>query len=197
MNMILASTSIYRKNLLASTGLSFQSVSPLLDEESEKARLISDRLTPLQMAQKLAFLKGSSLLSAHPAATIISADQIVSLNGHILGKTQNLNQALEQLLQLNYKTHELITSVCLWHEGLVYQHTDISRLTMKELTRQELANYIQLDQTMDCAGSYKIESRGLALFASIQCEDFSAIQGLPMIWLTNKLKELGYEFFKS
>lgn len=197
MSLILASTSVHRQKLLQGLGFKFQCFAPAVDEKPLQADLLRQGGSPQKVAEALAALKGQSVLSQNSKATVISADQLVSIDQLILGKTQSPAQALDQLLLLNGRSHHLITSVCLFHQGAHYQHTDISTLKMKTLSRQELANYIQLDQTMDCAGSYKIESRGLVLFEKIQCEDFSAIQGLPMVWLTNKLKELGYEFFKN
>lgn len=193
--IVLGSASPYRRHLMASLGLEFEVQSPLLDEEKEKRTLESQGAAPLQMAQTLARLKAESLRAEN--RLIIGGDQLVHLNGTILGKPHTKERALEQLLSMQNKTHEIITAVCLSTPLKNYEFYDIARLTMKPFFREDLVQYIELDQPLDCAGSYKIEKNGHGLFSLIEAQDLTAIQGLPLISLANWLQSLGYDTKKT
>jgi septum formation protein len=197
--LILASTSIYRKQLLEKIGLAFKSIKPEFDEEPAKNLALLQKKSPIEIAELLSKAKAQSLLPSlqSPEQIIIAGDQLVSFNEKILGKSHNFEKAFEQLSDMNGKSHQLITAVTLRSQKFEkhFNHTTI--LKMKTLLPIEIENYLKLDEPYDCAGSYKIEKSGLILFEKIECSDFTAIQGLPLIWITNELKELGYEFFKK
>jgi len=175
--LILASTSKYRKELLERLALPFTAQAPLIDEENEK----DPHLAPQALAEHLAFLKAQSL--AGPEKVVIGGDQLISFAGHIIGKSHTAEKAVEQLSAMQGKIHELITAICIFDEDRVIRHTNITRMHMKSLSRAQLERYVQLDQATDCAGSYKIEKHGIMLFSKIESEDFTAIQGLPLIEL--------------
>lgn len=197
MQIVLASQSRYRKNLLEKMGLTVLTTDPELNEDDLKRTLEQKKYSPLKIAQTLAYEKGLSVLKKfNEDSLIVSADQLVSFDDYILGKPGNFENALAQLQMMNGKTHKLITSVCIFHKNKYVQHTDVTKLIMKQLSTDEISSYLKIDQPYDCAGSYKIEQKGVILFESIDCQDFTAIQGIPMIWLSNKLKEYSYEFFK-
>lgn len=183
--LILASTSPYRKELLEKLDLKFVALKPLIDEEKEKR----PELDSLQLAQHLAFLKAQSL--AGPNKVVIGGDQVVSFQGKILGKSHNQENAIKQLLSLQGQTHELITAVCLFDENKAIPFVNITKLKMRNLNQEQICRYVELDNPIDCAGSYKIEKSGIALFQSIESEDFTAIQGLPLIQLNSELQKLG------
>lgn len=180
--LILGSTSVYRQELLKKLGVPFTSARPLVDEEKEK----DPQLTPLELAKKLAFIKAQSL--AAPGSVVIGGDQLVQLDGKIFGKSHKPDKALEQLSEMQGKTHELITAVTVFNELVPMSFVNITRLTMRSLSQEQLKQYITLDNPVDCAGSYKIEAHGISLFEKIETTDFTAIQGLPLIELANVLQ---------
>jgi septum formation protein len=180
--LILGSTSKYRYELLSRLGYSFKALPPLIDEEKEK----KPSLTPIALAENLAFLKAQSL--AKEGLIVIGGDQLVACEGRIIGKAHTKEKAIEQLLSMTGKPHDLITAICVTDGNQVYRHTDITRLFMKNLNQELVEKYVHLDEPIDCAGSYKIEKHGIALFDKIESQDFTAIQGLPLIAL-NKILE--------
>lgn len=184
--IVLASASKYRKELLSRLGLPFTCQPATIDEEKEK----DPALSPLALAEKLAFLKAQSL--AHPQRIVIGGDQLVALGTQILGKAHTADGACAQLAQMQGKSHQLITAVCVISPEQFIPFVNITTLTMKKLSSAQIARYVQLDQPTDCAGSYKIELHGISLFEKIETEDFTAIQGLPLIQLSKILHNLGY-----
>jgi septum formation protein len=197
MKIILASTSKYRAQLVAKLGLPFEAVKPLADEEIIKSLLIAENASPIEIAETLSKQKGSSIQSLYPNDVIICGDQLVNFHGKILGKPGSKENAIEQLLSLNNQTHELVTSTTIIADGKLHHNNNITKMKMKNLTEAEIRAYVELDNPVDCAGSIKIESYGITLFEKIESSDFSAIQGLPLIWISNTLKGLGYELFKK
>lgn len=197
MKIILASTSKYRAYLLAKTGLSFETQKPSLDEEKLKTDLLVKKMSPLEIAEELSKQKGLSISKNNSDALVISGDQLVNFKGQIIGKPHTKENAVYQLTQMNNGTHDLITSTTITLGTKIYHDNNITRMKMKNLTINEIKSYIELDNPIDCAGSCKIESHGITLFEKIECTDFTAIEGLPMIWITNTLKGLGYELFKK
>ena len=197
MKLVLASSSPYRRELLEKLGLSFETHAPDIDEEGLQRRLESENKTPKEIAEALSFEKANKVALARMQddELIIAGDQLVSFKNRILGKAGSLAGAALQLQELRGKTHELITSMTLLSKDRLESHTNVTRLKMKSLSDPEIQKYVERDQVTYCAGSYKIEKSGIALFEAIECEDFSAIQGIPLIWLSNRLKEYGYEFF--
>jgi len=169
-------------------GLPFRCVSPRIREEDWK----TGNWNPRELAEQLAIAKAQSVREAEPEGTLIGSDQVVSFEGHILGKPGSYQSAMEQLATLAGKSHALITSVAISHEGQTYIHTDTTNMSMRPLTTEEIERYVAADQPFDCAGSYKIEERGITLFERIETSDYTAIMGLPLIELTTQLRRLGY-----
>lgn len=199
MNLILASTSPYRKQLLEKMGISFDCVKPDLNEEQLKESLLKQNHSPVQIAESLSKAKCKAAFKQinNDNSVIIAGDQLVAFDNTVLGKPHTSEKAIAQLQQLNGQKHQLITAVSLFIRGKVIHKNHITHLHMKNLSENEIKNYVLKDKPLDCAGSYKIEEHGITLFEAIDCDDFTAIQGLPMIWLSNCLKENGYEFFKN
>jgi septum formation protein len=192
--LILASTSIYRSDLMKKTGLSFLSKSPLINEDILKSKLLSANKSAIQIAEALSQAKAQSVLEEN--SVIISGDQLVLHKNRILGKPGTKLKAIQQLNDLQDDFHELITAVTIRSPDKIFHLNHVTKLFMRKLSATEIENYVDLDMPTDCAGSYKIEEHGLCLFSKIECDDFSAIQGLPMIWISTQLKGFGYELFK-
>lgn len=188
MPLILASTSPYRKSLLARLGVPFDCVAPACDEEALK----DASLAPSELAEKLASAKAMSVKSQFPTAAILGSDQLATCEGRILGKPGSAERAIEQLLSLSGNEHSLITAICLVTPEKTFHHTDVTTLRMRKLSRIEVERYVAADLPFDCAGSYKLEQRGIALFESIRSDDHSAITGLPLIAVTSLLRQCGF-----
>lgn len=195
--LILGSTSAYRKELMLKLGIPFETMKPSCDEVSLKIEFLAQKKSPLEIAENLALAKASSLNKEFKHAVIIGGDQLVDLDGQIIGKSKTFNNAKEQLQNMSGRTHNLITSIAILHEDQKWTLNHISKMKMKKLTYKEIEDYLRIDMPLDCAGSYKIERSGLCLFEKIETDDFSAIQGLPMMWISQKLKEIGYELFTN
>lgn len=183
--LILASTSVYRKAQLSQLGCEFQTAKPICDEDAVKAQ-IKD---PLRLATTLAKMKAESL--ALDDNCVIGGDQVGSLGELILGKPKTFEKACEQLEKMSGQFHQLITAVCVIHKKNLYPIIDITTLEMRKLSSQEIEEYVRRDEPLDCAGSYKIEKSGIALFNKIETEDFTAIQGLPLMKLAKVLRTVG------
>jgi len=187
-DLVLASTSVYRRALLERLGIPFRCRVPACDESALKGVERTHKV----LAEELAYAKAASLVSDEPAAAIIGCDQLVSFEGKILGKPGTEERAIEQLSALAGKTHDLITAMAVIHEPQVYRHTDVSRLRMRPLSRAAIGRYVLAERPLECAGSYKVESGGIVLFDRIESEDHTAITGLPLLALVSILAEIGF-----
>jgi len=185
---VLASTSQYRRQQLATLGIPFDSIKPLFDEDSVKRQIIMDLKHPHAIAQKLSYEKGASI--AQPETITISGDQLVAFEDDILGKPGTFESAVAQLLRMQGKTHELVTA-CTVFDGLKPINVlNITQITLKPLSAEQITAYVKLDLPLDCAGSYKIEKHGIQLVDSIKTEDYTAIQGLPLLALAKVFNSL-------
>lgn len=195
MRLVLASTSPYRRELLARLGLPFDAVAPDVDEDAVKAR----GLAPRAIAEHLARAKAEAVLAAvggpgSEPVVVVGSDQVCAVGERVLDKPGTAQRATKQLAALRGRTHELVTAVHLAaSDGCAWSHTDVARLAMRDLDDAALARYVAADAPLDCAGSYKLESLGIALFASIDCADHTAIVGLPLVALANELARRGFE----
>ena len=186
--LILASTSKYRGALLSQLGWPFEAMAPGVDEEKVKER----NLSPLELALELSRLKAQAIFVKHPYACVIGSDQVCNLAGKILDKPGSVDKAREQLSLMQGKSHELITAVTILTPKTEITFHNLTKLRMRELTVREIAQYVEADSPLDCAGSYKLESRGIKLFRKIEMDDQTSIIGLPLIQLTEQLLTLGY-----
>lgn len=186
MNIVLASTSPFRRQLMEQAGLVFQCVAPLCDENELKDPSMPPRL----LAKKLALAKAESLHASHPHAAIIGSDQVIALGGKTFGKPRTLERAEAQLAELSGRAHDVLTAVAIVHASGIQDYIEAARMTMRALSKEEIAEYVRADQPLNCAGSYKLESRGAALFEKIECADRTAVTGLPMLWLKRALNAI-------
>ncbi len=178
--IVLASTSEARRRLLAQIVDSFVAVAPTCDEDAIHGR------DPTETALLRAAAKAESVRDLAPHelvprdAWIIGSDQLVELDGAILGKPGTEERARAQLARLAGCTHRLITAVVLLGPDSRVEHVAVHQLTMRPLGPEEIAEYVALDRPEACAGSYRFESRGAALMSTVLGGDRSAIQGLPL-----------------
>ncbi|MEO5668482.1 MAG: nucleoside triphosphate pyrophosphatase [Bdellovibrionota bacterium] len=191
--LILASTSKYRKELMERLQLPFQALKPLADEEALKTQWSHLDLSPQALAEKLAIAKAESLTHDHPQSLIIGSDQLVDLDGEILGKQPDFLSACAQLEKLSGRAHRLVTAVALAKKGQpTTLFTDITTLHFRKLTRVEIERYVEIEIPYDCAGTYKIEGLGIRLIQELKTEDPTAIIGLPLIRLSEELRLRGH-----
>jgi septum formation protein len=186
-DLILASTSPYRRAQMERLGVSFRSVAPPIDEEALKDL----SLTPCALALRLATGKAQCVADTNPGAIVIGGDQLVAFEGGVLGKPGNLPSAAEQLMGMTGRSHELITAISVVFGDELRTHVDVTTLWLRPLTRAEIERYVAADRPIDCAGSYKLEERGITLFERIQSEDQTAVTGLPLIALASILRGFG------
>lgn len=186
--IVLGSTSKYRRDQLGTLGIPFESLKPMFDEDSVKHQIVADLKHPHKIAQKLSYEKGASLAKAD--AITISGDQLIALEGDILGKPGTAEKAIEQLMRMQGKSHELVTA-CTVFDGLkAIEILNITHITLKPLSLAQITTYVNTDQPLDCAGSYKIEKHGIQLIESLKTDDFTAIQGLPLLSLAKVFNSL-------
>jgi septum formation protein len=185
MELILASTSPYRRQLLEARQVPFKAVAPLCDEDQLK----DPNLSGTDLTRKLAQAKAESLKALYPNAYIIGSDQVLEFEGAIFGKPKTKERALEQLLSLQGKTHQLVTSLYIHAPHRAWAHTEVVSLVMRTWSEAELRRYIEADLPLDCAGSYKLEKKGLLLFEEIHAHDYESIIGLPLLKLFSILRD--------
>ena len=187
MELILASTSPYRRALLGRLGLPFRAVAPLVNEARYKVLGFS----PDSLAEKLALQKARSVARGEPEAIVIGSDQVAEVDGRIFDKPESIDGAVEQLRLLSGRSHRLITAVAVVAPDFIARHTDVTTLWMRSLDDAAIRRYVESDRPLDCAGSYKLEARGISLFEKIDSQDHSSIIGLPLIAVTTILRSLG------
>lgn len=187
--LILASTSQYRKQLLERLGVAFTAEAPDVDESVVKQEIKE----PAEVVRKLARAKAESVAKRHKGAIVIGCDQVAILDSALLDKPGTAAAAQEQLQKLQGREHFLMTAVAIAHKGGVAEFVDTANLAMRKLSKAEIERYVAADEPLDCAGSYKIESRGIALFERIEASDQSSIMGLPLLKLCEELRKLGVQ----
>jgi len=192
MNVILASQSPNRKKLLLKAGISFQVFDPQIDEEK-----FLNPANPSGTCSQLARLKALKAQKFYPESLIIGSDQLAYLKSQLFGKALTERQAIDNLVQLQGKTHKLFTAVSMLWGQKSFLHVSKSLLTMRKLTVSQIKEYILRDQPLKAAGTYHVESLGISLFEKIKTEDFNSIEGLPLIQVINQLIKWGYPFLKS
>ncbi len=188
--LCLASQSIYRKQLLERLDLVFTQQKPLVDEDLLKIQ--NSHLSAKDLCLFLGHAKGAETHGrrSDPNQITLSGDQLVCLDQEILGKTPTPQLAFDQLRKLSGKTHFLMTSFFVFINQDVHTLWNCTELTMRSLTNEDIQRYLELDQPYDCAGTYKIEAHGISLFTQVKTDDFTAIQGIPLLALNNLLKHL-------
>lgn len=185
--VILASKSPYRKQLLERLNFDFDCMNSDFDERPLKEK-IND---PYELTRQLSVAKARAIEKNYPTSIIIGSDQVCYFEGEILGKTGNYEKSLKQLAHMSGKEHELYTSYAIIFNGKQILHTNITKLKMKNLTELQLKKYLSTDNPIDCAGSYKLELKGISLMEEIDTVDETAIIGIPILSLSKDLSKLG------
>ena len=186
--IFLASSSPYRRSLLNRFLDQYEVLSPEVDESNDQD------LGPADLARHLARKKAEAIAIIARDALVIGADQLAVLDDQVLGKPGNHAKAIEQLLAASGKTVTFLTAVCILDPvgRARYEHTDKTVVRFRQFDRRLAEAYLRHDEPYDCAGSFKLEGAGLVLFESVQAVDPTAIIGLPMIWVADRLLQLGY-----
>ncbi|MBK1890834.1 septum formation protein Maf [Undibacterium sp. 14-3-2] len=201
--LILASSSVYRRELLSRLQIPFDSLVPDIDETAHHGE--TPDATALRLAQQKAEAIARQLASsaAHPAenALIIGSDQVATLNGIHIGKPGDHASALKQLQLMRGKEVVFHTALCLLdtRPGAqpAVQLRDVQTIVrFRDLPDAELDAYLRIEQPYDCAGSAKNEALGISILASIQSDDPTALTGLPLIALTDMLRKAGVQFYR-
>lgn len=193
MNLLLASTSPYRLAQLKQICQNFETYKTEFDEEPLKQKFKDQ---PKECALALSEAKAKNALMRFSDHIIIAGDQVAEFEGKILSKTASKEKSIEQLLSFSGKSLILHTAVTLAENDTLQTFVIPSHFHFRKLERPEVEAYVSFANPVDCAGSFKIEMGGIALFDKIQTSDFSSIQGLPLIELSRRLRSLGVELFK-
>ena len=185
--MILGSTSRYRSELLQRLRISFTVAAPDVDETPRAGE------APAALAMRLALAKARAVASTSPAAVVIGADQVADLAGLPLGKPGNHARARAQLRQMRGQTVVFQTAIAVVCIETGFEQSSLAAVQVKfrELSDDEIENYLQVEQPYDCAGSAKSEGLGIALLASIESDDPTALIGLPLIRTCTLLRAAG------
>ncbi len=180
--IILASKSEVRKKILEKNGISCMVKPSYVDEDEIKKSLIKEGALPVDISKSLAELKSNKISFKYIDDIVLGADSVIDLNGEIISKPKDRNQALEILKKLNGKKHQLISSVCISKNGnMIWNVTDQANLTMKRMTENELQTYLNKigDKELYAYNVYQIEGEGKNLFNKIE-GDVDTIMGLPI-----------------
>ena len=187
MKLVLASTSIYRKELLSRLGLPFVTATPEVDESAQQDE------SPQQLVRRLAEAKACAVAAQHPDALIIGSDQVATVAGRILGKPGGHEQAVAQLRLASGKCLQFLTGLCLFNARTGVAQVEVVPFTVvfRVLDDRQIENYLHREQPYHCAGSFKSEALGIALCERLEGEDPNALIGLPLIRLTRMLEKEG------
>lgn len=187
-DLILASTSRYRRELLQRLKVPFQAFGSAVPED------VLPGEDPATRARRLAFAKAEAVAALHPHACVIGSDQVATSRGQILDKPGTVENAQRQLASLSGQQASFHTAVCLLCPERAYraEFVDVTIVTFRTLSAAEIDRYLEADQPFDCAGAFRSESLGVALIEAMHCQDVTGLIGLPLIRLTQALRPLGY-----
>ena len=185
--LILGSTSPFRKALLEKLNIPFLTDSPQTDESPHQGE------SPAGLVQRLAEAKARDVGTRYPDALIIGSDQVACVDGEILGKPGNRENAIAQLSAANGKAVVFYTGLCLYNSTTGEPRLAMEPFTVRfrQLSRAQIERYIDHEQPFNCAGSFKSEGFGITLFSALEGRDPNALVGLPLILLIEMLEERG------
>ena len=190
--VILASKSKVRKKILEQNGISCHAEPSFIDEELVKKSLLKEGANPEIISKNLAELKANKISNKFKDEIVLGADSVIDLNGNIISKPSDRDNALEILKKLNGKKHFLISSVCISKNGfMIWNYTDKAALTMKNMTNGELKKYLEKikNEELYAYNVYQIEGIGRSLFLKIEGDE-NTIMGLPIKQIKEYLKKL-------
>ena len=181
-NIILASRSGIRKKILENNGIKCEVIPAKINEDQIKESLLETNATPELISKNLAELKAKKISEKKHGELVLGADSVIDLNGELISKPTNREEAIKILRKLNGQKHQLISSVCISKNGsMIWNSTDASTLTMKQLNLDEIKSYLAKigDKELYAYGVYQIEAEGRSLFSKIEGDEDS-IMGLPI-----------------
>ena len=184
--LILASTSVYRRDLLKRLHIPFEVISPKVDETPLTGE------STLDLAMRLANAKANAVANEYPNAWVIGSDQVADLCGAAIGKPGNFERAFAQLQLMRGATVTFHTALCLMKGNEQTTLSVSTEVTFRKLSDAELESYLLAEEPYDCAGSAKSEGLGISLLESIKSDDPTALIGLPLIALTGLLRDAGF-----
>ena len=187
--LVLASTSRYRRELLARLRLPFEVRAPEVDETPQPGE------TPAALSERLALAKARAVAAAHPQAIVIGSDQVAELDGQPIGKPGHHEAAVEQLRAMRGRSVVFHTAVAVLRHDTGFEAVRRVPVTVRvrSLSEVEIETYLRLEQPYDCAGSAKCETLGIALLGTIDSDDPTALEGLPLIRTCALLRAAGLE----
>jgi len=185
--LVLGSTSPFRKALLEKLGIPFCTDTPNTNEARQPGE------SPTDLVLRLAEAKAREVAGRHPAAMIIGSDQVACVDGEILGKPGNRENAIAQLTAVAGKTVTFYTGLCLYNSANEQTQTGVEPFTVhfRNLTPGQIERYVDLEQPFNCAGSFKSEGFGITLFSALEGRDPNSLIGLPLILLVEMLADQG------
>ena len=192
-NLILASKSKVRKEILNKNNISCVVEPSNVDEDLVKKSLLNEGATPEIVSKNLAELKANKISQKKDDEIVLGADSVIDLDNEIISKPSDRNEALNILKKLNGKKHHLISSVCISKNGsMIWNYTDRATLTMKKMSDEELKKYLNKisDEALYAYNVYQIEGEGRSLFSKIEGDE-NTIMGLPIIKIKEYLKNYG------
>ena len=192
MKIILASKSGVRKKILNDHKIDCEVIVSNVDEDEVKLSLLAEGADPKLISKNLAEIKSIKVSSKNPDRFVLGADSVISLDNELINKPKSRADAFNILKKLNNSKHYLISSVCISKNGaMIWNHTDISELKMKNLSEKDLIKYLDKikTETLLAYGVYQVEAEGLSLFEYIK-GDRNSIMGLPINDIINYIKDI-------
>ena len=190
--IILASRSVVRRKILNKNGINCEVIPANVDEDQVKESLINEKASPEIISKNLAELKANKVSKKKNDYLVLGADSVIDLNGELISKPTNREEAFDILKKLNGQKHQLISSVCISKNGaMIWNSTDSSTLTMKQLNSDEIKSYLKKirDKELYAYGVYQIEAGGRSLFSKIEGDE-DTIMGLPVKQIKKYLSTL-------
>ena len=191
--LILASTSRYRRELLARLRLPFEVDNPGVDEAAQPGE------APSAVAARLALAKARAVASRHPGAVVIGSDQVAELDGQAIGKPHTHQRAVQQLRTMSGQRVTFHTAVAVVRADRGFAEVRMApvQVQFRRLADAEIEHYLRSEQPYDCAGSAKCETLGIALLEAIDSDDPTALVGLPLIRTCRMLREAGIDVLRA
>ncbi|QUS36432.1 septum formation protein Maf [Falsirhodobacter algicola] len=190
--LILATSSEARRQMMAKSGLDAEAIPARIDEAAIRASLEHEQAKPRDIADTLAEMKARKIAERHPESLVIGSDQVLVMDGQVLGKPEDSAAARDQLCRLRGRAHDLVSAVVVYEDARpVWRHVATARMVMRPFSDAWLDGYLARNGAglLDTVGGYKLEEEGVRLFTEIR-GDWFTIMGLPLLpllnWMTNR-----------